>query len=62
MKRDRCIQEVETAFEQVRDRSKNVTLFSKMDMEKVMDDMENEMTTTFKSELEIFYRMSGIFI
>ena len=27
-----------------------------------MDDMEGEMTTTFKDELEIFYRMSGIFI
>ena len=27
-----------------------------------MDDMEDEMTTTFKDELEMFYRMSGIFI
>jgi len=31
-------------------------------MEKVLDDMENEMGTTFRSELEIFYRMSGVFI
>ena len=27
-----------------------------------MDDMEQEMSTTFKDELEIFYRMSGIFV
>ena len=31
-------------------------------MEQLVDDMELEMTTTFKDELEIFYRMSGIFI
>jgi hypothetical protein len=31
-------------------------------MEQLMDDMEEEMSTTFKVELEMFYRMSGIFI
>ena len=31
-------------------------------MEKVLEDMEDEMRTTFKSELEIFYRMAGIFL
>jgi len=31
-------------------------------MEGVLDDMEQEMRNTFKSELEIFYRMSGVFI
>ena len=31
-------------------------------MEGVLDDMEGEMRTTFKDELEVFYRMSGIFI
>ena len=37
-------------------------LFTKQDMEQVLDDMEGEMRTTFKDELEIFYRMSGVFI
>jgi len=31
-------------------------------METVLDDMEGEMRTTFRDELEIFYRMSGVFI
>ena len=31
-------------------------------METVLDDMEGEMRTTFKDELEVFYRMSGVFI
>lgn len=31
-------------------------------MESLLDDMEEEMRSTFKSELEIFYRMSGVFI
>ena len=46
----------------MRDRHKNTALFSKQDMEKLMDDMEEEMRTTFKDELEIFYRMSGVFV
>ncbi len=29
-------------------------------MLEVLDDMQQEMRTTFKSELEMFYRMSGI--
>ena len=28
----------------------------------MIDDMEGEMRSTFKEELEIFYRMSGVFI
>ena len=28
----------------------------------MLDDMEGEMRTTFRDELEIFYRMSGVFI
>ena len=31
-------------------------------METVLDDMEGEMRTTFRDELEVFYRMSGVFI
>ena len=31
-------------------------------MLKVLEDMEEEMRQTFKSELEIFYRMSGVMI
>lgn len=31
-------------------------------MLQVVEDMENEMRTTFKSELEIFYRMSAVMI
>jgi hypothetical protein len=31
-------------------------------MEKVLEDMEDEMRTTFKAELEIFYRMAGVFL
>ena len=31
-------------------------------METVLDDMEGEMRETFKDELEVFYRQSGIFI
>jgi hypothetical protein len=33
-----------------------------MEMEKVLEDMEDEMRTTFKGELEIFYRMAGVFL
>ena len=40
----------------------NTQLFSKQEMEQVLDDMEGEMRTTFRDELEMFYRMSGIFI
>ena len=31
-------------------------------MLQVLEDMEIEMRTTFKSELEMFYRMSGVMI
>ena len=31
-------------------------------MEQVLEDMETEMRSTFRDELEIFYRMSGVFI
>ena len=31
-------------------------------MEKVLDDIQDELETTFKAELEIFYRMSGVFL
>jgi len=31
-------------------------------MLQVVEDMENEMRETFKSELEMFYRMSGVMI
>lgn len=31
-------------------------------METLLDDMEGEMRSTFRDELEIFYRMSGVFI
>ena len=31
-------------------------------MEQVLDDMEGEMRQTFRDELEVFYRMSGVFI
>jgi len=31
-------------------------------METVLDDMEGEMRETFKDELEVFYRQSGVFI
>ena len=31
-------------------------------MENLFNDMEQEMRATFRSELEIFYRMSGVFI
>lgn len=37
-------------------------MFSKSEMLQVLEDMETEMRTTFKSELEIFYRMSGVMI
>ena len=40
----------------------NTQLFSKQEMEQVLNDMENEMRTTFTDELEVFYRMSGVFI
>lgn len=60
MKKDRCTREVETAFEQVRDRNSGKNLFSKDEMLEVLDDMQQEMRITFKSELEMFYRMSGI--
>jgi hypothetical protein len=41
---------------------KNTQLFSKQEMESVLDDMSEEMRTTFRDELEVFYRMSGVFI
>ena len=31
-------------------------------MEKLLSDMEEEMRSTFTEELEIFYRMSGVFV
>ena len=31
-------------------------------MEELLNEMDNEMHNTFKSELEHFYRMSGVFI
>eukprot|EP00353_Schmidingerella_taraikaensis_P008772 CAMPEP_0185581824 /NCGR_PEP_ID=MMETSP0434-20130131/19079_1 /TAXON_ID=626734 ORGANISM="Favella taraikaensis, Strain Fe Narragansett Bay" /NCGR_SAMPLE_ID=MMETSP0434 /ASSEMBLY_ACC=CAM_ASM_000379 /LENGTH=143 /DNA_ID=CAMNT_0028200453 /DNA_START=12 /DNA_END=443 /DNA_ORIENTATION=+ len=62
LKKQRCINEVERAFEQVRERQQNTQLFSKQEMEQVLDDMEGEMRSTFRDELEIFYRMSGVFI
>jgi hypothetical protein len=31
-------------------------------MTKLINDMETEMRQTFRDELEIFYRMSGVFI
>lgn len=40
----------------------SIQLFSKQEMETVLDDMEQEMRGTFRDELEIFYRMSGVFI
>lgn len=39
-----------------------MTLFSKADMDKLVNDMEEEMRATFTEELEIFYRMSGVFV
>jgi len=41
-------------------RNSGKNLFSKDEMLEVLDDMQQEMRTTFKSELEMFYRMSGI--
>jgi len=31
-------------------------------METLVEDMDEDLTSTFKEELEMFYRMSGIFI
>lgn len=31
-------------------------------MEQLLNEMDEEMQATFKAELEIFYRMSGVFI
>ena len=31
-------------------------------MLQVLEDMEEEMRNTFKAELEMFYRMSGVFV
>ena len=31
-------------------------------MDNIIKDTEEEMTTTIKEELEIFYRMSGVFV
>ena len=44
------------------DNRANTQLFSKQEMEQLLDDMEGEMRSTFRDELEIFYRMSGVFI
>ena len=40
--------------------SSSVNLFSKSEMLQVLEDMEREMRDTFKAELEMFYRMSGV--
>ena len=40
--------------------SSSVNLFSKSEMLQVLEDMESEMRDTFKAELEMFYRMSGV--
>jgi len=31
-------------------------------MLQVLEDMEQEMRSTFRAELEMFYRMSGVFV
>ena len=46
----------------MRERQSSSQLFSKQEMETVLDDMEGEMRETFKDELEVFYRQSGVFI
>lgn len=37
-------------------------IFTKQDLEKVFERMQSEMETTVRQELEMFYRMSGVFI
>lgn len=40
--------------------SASQSLFSKQDMENMMDKVSTEIQTTVRQELEIFYRMAGI--
>lgn len=37
-------------------------IFTRQDLEKVFERMQSEMETTVRQELEMFYRMSGVFI
>lgn len=50
------------AVEDVRDEALKQPIFTKHDMESTFDKLKQEMESTVRQELEMFYRMSGVFI
>jgi hypothetical protein len=54
---------VKLAIEDTKDEClQQSAIFTKQDLEKVFERMQSEMETTVRQELEMFYRMSGVFI
>ena len=50
------------AIEDLREESLKSPIFSKQDMENTFDRLRQEVQSTVRQELEMFYRMSGVFI
>jgi hypothetical protein len=59
LKQQGCFKEVHLSIEDIKDEHANTKLFSKVDMEAIMERLQKEVETTVKSELELYYRMSG---
>jgi hypothetical protein len=54
---------VKLAIEDTKDEClQQSAIFTKQDLEKVFERMQSEMENTVRQELEMFYRLSGVFI
>jgi len=60
-KRESCFKEVKLAFEEISDDSLKDNVYSKEDVEKIIDQLSKEVQKTVTQEVEAFNSMAGLF-
>ncbi|CDW86926.1 UNKNOWN [Stylonychia lemnae] len=62
LKKEQCNKQIQLAIEDVEEDCLKSAFFTKSDVQSTFDNLKEEMYSTVKQELEMFYRMSGVFI
>eukprot|EP00347_Sterkiella_histriomuscorum_P009298 403341739 len=62
LKKESCNKQIQLAIDDVEEDCLKSAIFTKSDMESTFERLRQEMQQTVRQELEMFYRMSGVFI
>jgi len=61
-KKDECFKQIKLTIEDTAYENRNANLFTKVEFDEIVAKLQSELEDTVQTELQMFYRMSGVMV